>query len=145
MGQNTFTSPQDKSRQQRKPNPVEELRTLNVLAARLVVISNRVCLKWAVYIYTHRREVEIPVPPMVRWCTDVAHVASAEATGGFPLEPGVYRSSPGISVYEGFTFFFFFFGLCWRNGKSFHTTQTRCCCGHLMVQKLLWKLVGKVV
>lgn len=142
MGQNTFTSPQDKSRQEKKKlNQVEEPRALNVLAARFVVISNRVCLKCAVCIYTHRREVEIPVPVMVRWCTDVAHVASAEATGGFPLEPGVYRSSPGISVYEGFPFFFF--GLCWRNGKSFHTTQTRCCCGHLVVQKLLWKLVGK--
>lgn len=59
--------PQDKSRQQKKKlNPVEELRTLNVLAARLVVISNRVCLKWAAYMYTHRREVEIPVPAMVR-------------------------------------------------------------------------------
>lgn len=67
MGQNTFTSPQDKSRQQQKKlNQVEEPRALNVLAARFVVISNRVCLKCAVCIYTHRREVEIPVPVMVR-------------------------------------------------------------------------------
>lgn len=52
----------------------------------------------------------------------MAHVASAEATGGFPLEPGVYRSSPGISVYEGFTFFFF--GSVLKEWKEFsHNTD----------------------